>query len=203
MNPGLDYFKSRHINLETMKNFKLGFSDGKQISLLGSVDHSWKTYLLNQKPNIKNHLIFPVMDISGKVRAIAFRNVSRKDFLSNSNFKKTNYLYGIHNALEAAHKSNFVIVVEGLFDALVGHSLGLNNVVAVFGSHISFNQACLLKRFTDKVLIIGDGDEGGSILIKQGTKVLRSMGIQTKSLYVSKKDPDELFLENKNQFLEF
>src|SRR5690606_10484941 len=76
-------------------------------------------------------------------------------------YKKSEILFGLHKARKNFNKHGMAVLVEGYFDAIKLHQEGWNNTVATCGTSLSEMQARMLKRYTDTVLILRDGDNAG------------------------------------------
>lgn len=104
---------------------------------------------------------FPVYDENGFFVGWIFRP-GHKDFKYRYHALKTfDYVYGLPNAIPEILRTNSVIIVEGPFDVLLAHTIGIKNVVAILGSTISINQILLLGSYTNKFILALDSDNAG------------------------------------------
>lgn len=122
---------------------------------------------------MENHnLLIPYRDIYGNIIAVVGRTIlNDKDRCElpkykNTSFKKGNHLFGLYEARPSILKKDKVYVVEGQFDCIAAHDKGMNNVVALGSSNMSFEQCALLLRYTNDIVLILDNDDAG----KAGTK---------------------------------
>ena len=109
-------------------------------------------------------------------------------------FDKSRNLYGL-NLARISRKKN-LIICEGYMDVIAMHQAGFNNAVASLGTALTSQQASLLKRYTDEVLIIYDSDEAGTKAALRAIPMLKTAGLSTKVINLKPyKDPDE-FIKN-------
>lgn len=109
-------------------------------------------------------------------------------------FDKSRNLYGL-NMARSSRKKN-LIICEGYMDVISMHQAGFNNAVASLGTALTSQQASLLKRYTDEVLIIYDSDEAGVKAALRAIPMLKTAGLSTKVINLKPyKDPDE-FIKN-------
>mgnify|MGYP000720787019 CR=1 FL=1 len=144
---------------------------------------------------------FPVYDENGYFVGWVFRP-GHTDFKYRFHGLKTfDYVYGLPNALSEIMKNKSVIIVEGPFDVLLAHSIGIKNVVAVFGSSISVNQTLLLGSYTDKFIIALDSDkaglEGAARSSKIINRILPEVSIEMLPVYPHKDFADFSFSKLK------
>ena len=100
-------------------------------------------------------------------------------------------------------QERYYILVEGYMDLIALHQSGITNVVASLGTALTINQARLLKRYADKVVISYDADMAGQMATMRGLEILRNAGFDVRVLSIPKgKDPDEFIKSNgKEAFL--
>lgn len=145
-------------------------------------------------------VIFPWQSISGKVVAFGGRlldsrtkGVAQKYVNSPDSdiYHKDHELYGIFQAKRAISKEDRVYMVEGYTDVIAMHQCGIENVVANSGTALSVHQIKLLRRFTDNVTLLYDGDEAGIHAAFRGTDMLLEEGMNVKILLLpDEEDPD-------------
>lgn len=219
------YLAKRNINPETINNFKLGYADDAWNSLeefivkkgfnsadlnhLGLIKKSEKTN--NYFDIFRNRLIFPIHAPNGDVvgfggRALDDDNMPKYLNSPESNiFSKRRNLYGLFQGREAIRQKNQVILVEGYMDCIKLHQYGINNVVASLGTAFTEEQAKLIKRYAEEVVILYDGDEAGQRETLKAIDVLvqENMIIDVITL-PGLIDPDDyLDLYGKEDFLRF
>ena len=120
-------------------------------------------------------------------------------------FKKGNELFGIKYRGENIRKKGFAMLMEGYLDVLTAQKNGFENAVASLGTAFTEEQAELLRRYTDKVLISYDNDEAGKSAVIKAGYILKRYDFDVKCLVMdgSEKDPDEFLRKNgKRAFIE-
>lgn len=217
-----EYFLKRGIKEETIKRFGLGYSlDGWQgvINYLrakgykdnllleaGLVSKNEKTG--NTYDRFRNRVMFPVFDVKGKVIGFGGRVLddSKPKYLNSPEtmiFQKGTNLYGLNFAIKNKLQEDYIIIVEGYMDLIALHQHGITNTVASLGTALTVNQARLLKRYVNKIIISYDADVAGQNATLRGLEILRNAGFDVKVLIVPQgKDPDEFVRNNgKEAFL--
>ena len=122
----------------------------------------------------RNRVIFPVFDYRGKVIGFGGRVLddSKPKYLNSPEtavFKKGTNLYGLNFAIKNI-KDRTLIIVEGYMDCISLHQYGITNVVASLGTALTTEQAKLIKRYADKVIISYDADVAGQIATIRGLR---------------------------------
>ena len=217
----LDYFLNRGMSIETVKRFGLGYSLDSWNSMLYYLKKKgFKEELIleaglavkSQKGTVydrfRNRVMFPVFDYRGKVIGFGGRVLddSKPKYLNSPEtpvFNKGINLYGLNFAIKNGLKEDYIIMVEGYMDCISLHQSGITNVVASLGTALTINQARLLKRYTEKVVICYDADLAGQNATLRGLEILRKVGFDVRVINIPKgKDPDEFIKANgKEAFL--
>lgn len=212
----LEYFLNRGIRQDTIKRFGLGYAKDSWNSLLfhlrklgfsenilleaGLVLTSEKTG--NKYDRFRNRVMFPVFDYRGKVIGFGGRVLddSKPKYLNSPEtlvFQKGTNLYGLNFAIKSNMKERYFIMVEGYMDLISLHQHGITNVVASLGTALTVNQARLLKRYADKVIISYDADVAGQTATMRGLEILKDAGFDVRVLSIPQgKDPDEYVRSN-------
>lgn len=120
-------------------------------------------------PLIHHNLILPFTNAYGKIIGIVGRSLLPDDErkaqgipkYKNTSFSKAHNLFGLDMAKQTILEKNCVFIVEGQFDCIKAFEKGIKNVVAVGSSSISFEQMCLILRYTDNIILLLDNDEAG------------------------------------------
>ncbi len=216
-----EYFSNRGIKDSTIKRFGLGYSkDGWQnlryylnkqgfsdelILEAGLIIRSQKGTLYDR---FRNRVMFPVFNIKGDVIGFGGRVLddSKPKYLNSPEtlvFQKGTNLYGLNFAIKNKLEDRYFIIVEGYMDLISLHQYGITNVVASLGTALTVNQARLLKRYADKVIISYDADVAGQTATIRGLDILREAGFDVRVLQIPQgKDPDEFVRSNgKDAFL--
>ena len=145
----------------------------------------------------RDRLMFPIIDVRGNVIAFGGR-VIKKDseaakYLNSPEtliFNKRKNLFGLNLAKKTKHP--YFILVEGNIDVVALHQYGFDNAVASLGTSLTEEQATLLSKYTEQVVLIYDGDNAGQNATKRAIPILEKAGIQVKVLQLrDAKDPDE------------
>ncbi len=143
----------------------------------------------------RNRVMFPIIDVSGNVIAFGGRVLddSKPKYLNSADtpaFKKSRNLFALNYARNHAEKN--LILCEGYMDVIALHAAGFENAVATLGTAITSDQARIMKRYTDKVIISYDGDEAGRKAADKAMRLLSEAGVDAKVLKMEgAKDPDE------------
>ena len=221
----LEYMKNRDFSLEDMKKFKIGFASSIRDGLFQylieknfSENKIMKLGLAKRNENgeiydsFRNRIIFPIYNIEGKIVAFGGRIIEKNSnlpkYLNSPDspiFKKGRELFGIKYQGENIKKKGFVILMEGYLDVLTAQKNGFENAVASLGTAFTEEQAQLLKKYTDKILIAYDNDEAGRNAVIKAGYVLKKYDFDIKCLVLKgeEKDPDEFLRKNgKKAFIE-
>jgi len=145
-------------------------------------------------------VMFPLTDFSGKIVGFSGRllDASAKEAKyvntpETALYHKRQLLFGIGEAKATIRKKNQAIVVEGEFDVISSHAVGVTNVVGVKGSALTEDQVRLLLRLTRNLVLCLDADEAGIEATKRGVEVADQLGMDIEVISVTGgKDPDEL-----------
>lgn len=200
---GLGFAKNGWQNLRTYLKGK-GFSDNILLEA-GLVLRSDKGTIYDR---FRNRVMFPVFDIKGRVIGFGGRVLddSKPKYLNSPEtlvFHKGTNLYGLNFAIKNQLKERYFIIVEGYMDLISLNQHGITNVVASLGTALTINQARLLKRYADKVIISYDADFAGQTATLRGLEILKEAGFDVRVLSIPEgKDPDEFVRSNgKDAFL--
>ena len=206
----IEYLLDRKIDKDTIKKFRIGLSlnnvsltdylIGRNITLdklikLGISTDSGKDLFVNR-------IMFPLYDLSGNVVAFSGRIYNTKDNSKYVNtketeiFKKGNLLYNYHLAREILKKNDSIIVMEGFMDVIRASTIGVNNCVATMGTAFTKQHAILLKKTSNNIILMFDGDNAGLEATKSAIEVLKEEGITPKVVRLPDDlDPDEYILK--------
>ena len=208
-----DYLKERGINEKSQKDFMLGcaveewdtlykyltgkgFSpvDLEAVGLVKPRENSTGAYDL-----LRHRLIFPIVDLRGKVAGFSGRALEKDQdpkYLNSPDtlvFNKGSLLYGLNLAKEPIKKLKYAVLVEGNVDVVSCHQAGATNTVAPLGTAFTPEQARLLARFTQEVIIAFDTDSAGISATSRAVELLKNENVLVKVAGLGKhKDPDEL-----------
>lgn len=205
---GIQYLKKRELTDETMQKFGLGYAGKNGAELVqylrqrgfedelikdaGLASFSEKYGLVSQ---FWNRVMYPIQDVNGKVIGFGGRVMGDGEpkYLNSpetSVFDKRRNLYGLNYARKA--RSGNMILCEGYMDVIAMHQAGFTQAVASLGTAFTPEQANLLRRYTDSVLLAYDSDGAGVKAALRGIGILREAGLNGKVINMRPhKDPDE------------
>lgn len=207
---GLSYFKERGFREHILKKFQVGYSPEKRNAFTEEalrngykLDLLVKSGLTIQKENysfdrFNGRVMFPIHSLSGKVLGFGGRilksDVKAAKYLNSPEseiYHKSQILYGLYFAKSGIIKTDKCYMVEGYTDVLALHQAGIENVVASSGTALSVQQVNLIKRFTQNITIIFDGDEAGIKASMRGIDIILQEGLNVKVLLLpDDEDPD-------------
>ena len=213
---GKQYFRSRGIRDDIVEKFCLGFALPQRDALAKAAlkagyqaEYLVKTGLCYEikseeplKDRYAGRVIFPWLNVSGKVVAFGGRlldartkGVQQKYVNSPDSeiYHKDHELYGLFQAKKAIAKEDRVYMVEGYTDVIAMHQSGIENVVANSGTALSVYQIKLLRRFTQNITLLYDGDEAGIHAAMRGTDMLLAEGMNIKVLLLPDGDDPDSF----------
>ncbi len=211
---GKQYFRSRGIRDDIIEKFQLGYAPQKRDALATAAQRAgYKAeYLVKTGLCIENErgmydrysgrAIFPWLNVSGKVVAFGGRvldsrtkGVAQKYVNSPDSeiYHKERELYGIYQAKKAIVKEDRVFMVEGYTDVIAMHQAGIENVVANSGTALTIHQIKLLRRFTQNITFLYDGDDAGIHAAMRGTNMILEEGMNLKVLLLPDGDDPDSF----------
>ncbi len=218
------YVDQRQLPPNIIKQFRVGFApDGGhalekhlvekgfarkqmlQAGLLTAEDSSAKT----TKDKFRNRIMFPIWNTRGNVCAFGGRYIgdfaNAPKYLNSPEtalYKKSDILYGYHFAKDAIAEQKFAILVEGYFDVLACHAVGITNVVAVSGTAFTHGHAKLILRTGNSIALALDVDEAGQAAARRSAVIALKAHLDVEVISIpGGKDPDEAVRENREQFL--
>lgn len=214
-NPGYAYMKKRGLEPATLQRFGIGYADESWDSLyryltglgidpgrlleVGLISKSRDGRYFDK---FRNRVMFPIINTKGKVIGFGGRVLDdgTPKYLNSPEsqiFLKKNNLYGLNLTRKDINKENCAILVEGYMDVISLYQHGVRNVSASLGTALTENQASLLKRYTDNIILSYDADEAGQKAALRGLDILKGAGCRVRVLHVSDgKDPDEFVKKN-------
>lgn len=221
----LEYMKERGFSLEEIRRFGIGFAPSFRDDLF---QHLVKKEFPEEKimslglakrnetgeiyDSFRNRIIFPIYNVNAQIVGFGGRiiekNTNLPKYLNSPDspiFKKGNELFGIKHQGENIRKKGFAMLMEGYLDVLTAQKNGFESAVASLGTAFTEEQAQLLKKYTDKILISYDNDEAGKNAIIKAGYILKKYDFDVKCLVMdgNEKDPDEFLRKNgKKAFIE-
>ena len=232
---GLSYLKQRGFRVEIIKKFQLGFNPEARDSFAkAAVQAQYNIELLqksglvairDERPvdNYRGRIIFPIHNQSGKVVGFGARILKTNDKApkyintpENDIYVKSKILYGSYFARMAIDKADECLLVEGYTDVVSLHQAGIENVVASGGTSLTPDQLRLVKKYTNNLTIIYDGDSAGIKAALRGLDLALEESLNVRLVLIpDKEDPDsyvnkvgaaaftEFIAANKKDFILF
>ncbi len=214
---GLGYFRHRGFSDEMIRKFGLGYCPkGDKLTTAALAAGYKEEFLVGTGLSIKREtggfydrfserVIFPIHSMSGRVVAFGGRtlrtdkNVAKYQNSPESEiYSKKNTLYGIFFAKKAISQQRNAILVEGYTDVISMHQSGVENVVASSGTSLTTEQVKLLKRFTDSVTVIYDGDEAGVKASLRGIDMILREGLSVRVVLLPDGEDPDSFARGRN-----
>lgn len=217
---GLNYLRSRSINDEAIKKFQIGYSSSLRSNFFDfatdkgfkktSIEKSGLCYYNELNEGIdrfRSRIIFPIFNISGRIigfggRILSSNNNTAKYLNSPETeiYQKSKVLYGLYQSKNAIMKKNHCFLVEGYTDVISLYQKGIHNVVASLGTSLTEEQVLLIKRFTENITILFDGDSAGIKASFRGIDLLLKKGMNVKILlFPDGHDPDSFARQYNNK----
>lgn len=214
--PALNYLlKDRGLKIETIKEFGLGYSPkppeviskflvNKKGFSKSDLERAGIVYRRGSRAvdRFKGRITFPLFDHRGNAVGFSGRLMPQDDsgdaakYINTPEtpvYHKSRVLYALNKTRGDIKKIGFAIVVEGELDALSPWQAGFTNVVAIKGSAFTEDQARLLSRFTESVVLALDADLAGDTASRRGINIAESAGLAVKvAIMKGFKDPDEM-----------
>ena len=220
---GISYFKERGFTDDTIKFFKLGYSQDKVDAFSKDalkkgykIDFMTKTGLVilnkNQKNNIdrfKGRVIFPIRSMSGRVQGFGARTLSSYKKTAkyinspeSSIYYKSKILYGLYEAKQSIAKENCCYLVEGYTDVIQMYQSGIKNIVSSSGTALTSDQIRLIKRLTSNIIVLFDSDPAGIRAALRGIDLILEQGINVRvCAFPDGEDPDSFAKSNSPSVL--
>lgn len=223
-NIGLAYFKERELKDDIIKKFQLGYSPEKKNAFtayaLGKgyskevLEKSGLSIFPENTPEgidrFRERVIFPIHSFSGRVLGFGARilknNVKTAKYLNSPEteiYHKSNVLYGLNQSKQAISRKDVCLLVEGYMDVISLHMSGIENVVASSGTSLTTEQIKLIKRLTENVTILFDGDTAGIKASFRSIDMLLTEGMNIRVLlFPEGDDPDSFARKHPQEYVE-
>jgi DNA primase len=207
---GLSYFKERGFKRPIIDKFELGYSLAEWDGLLKTAENKGfkrdileKAGLILQKENkaydrFRERVIFPIHNVSGKPIAFGARilknDPKQPKYLNSPEtpvYHKSRVLYGIFQAKKTIREQDNCYLVEGYTDVVSLHQAGIENVVASSGTSLTIEQIQLIRRFSENITVLYDGDNAGIKASLRGIDLILTQGLNVKVvIFPDGDDPD-------------
>ena len=221
---GLSYFKERELKDDIIKKFQLGYSPEKKNAFTAYALEKGYTKEILEKSGLsifpentpagvdrfRERVIFPIHSFSGRVLGFGARilknNVKTAKYLNSPEteiYHKSNVLYGLNQSKQAISRKNGCLLVEGYMDVISLHMSGIENVVASSGTSLTTEQIKLIKRLTENVTILFDGDNAGIKASFRSIDMLLTEGMNIRVLlFPDGDDPDSFARKHPQEYVE-
>ncbi len=208
---GLSYFRERGFNDRTIEKFELGYAlEGWENFTHEAIAKGYnkelleKTGLVVKKDDggtydrFRGRVIFPVHNISGKVIAFGARMLGKDKnqpkYINSPEtdiYHKSDVLYGLFQAKNAVRQHDVCYLVEGYTDVISMHLADVQNVVASSGTALTESQIKIIRRFTENITVLFDGDSAGIKAALRGIDMILRGGMNVRVvLFPDGEDPD-------------
>ncbi len=221
---GLAYFKERELKDDIIRKFQLGYSPEKKNAFTTYALEKGYTKEILEKSGLsifpentpagvdrfRERVIFPIHSFSGRVLGFGARilksNVKTAKYLNSPEteiYHKSNVLYGLNQSKQAISRKNGCLLVEGYMDVISLHMSGIENVVASSGTSLTTEQIKLIKRLTENVTILFDGDNAGIKASFRSIDMLLTEGMNIRVLlFPDGDDPDSFARKHPQEYVE-
>jgi DNA primase len=198
------YLGERKLTGETVHRFGLGYAPGignwlvkqaalarmsaellEMVGLIAKRAEDQSTY-----DRFRDRVMFPIRDVQGRTVGFGGRILPSSPFVDrapkyyNSSetplFSKSEQLYGIDQARQAATKTGYLAIVEGYTDVLMAHQCGIANVVATMGTALNARHVGQLRRLAGRVVLVFDADAGGDTGVDRAIELFVSNDIDLR-----------------------
>jgi len=196
----LQYARGRQLTDRSIERFELGYAPDAWDGLYGAARRAGfrdkqlvAAGLVSPREGgggcydrFRNRLMFPIIDVAGRVIAFGGRaldEAERAKYLNSPEtvlFDKSSNLYGLNWARKAISDTNRVAVVEGYLDALIPAQAGIENVVATLGTALTERHVRMLSRLADDVTLVFDSDSAGAAAAERGLELFIAQQMQVR-----------------------
>lgn len=221
---GLSYFRERELKDDIIKKFQLGYSPEKKNAFTEfALNKGYSKEILEKSglsifpenspagiDRFRERVMFPIHSFSGRVLGFGARilrsNIKTAKYLNSPEteiYHKSNVLYGLNQSKQAISRKNICLLVEGYMDVISLHLSGIENVVASSGTSLTTEQIKLIKRLTENVTILFDGDNAGIKASFRSIDMLLTEGMNIRVLlFPEGDDPDSFARKHPQEYVE-
>ena len=222
--PVVDYLLGRGLTTDTIKEWRVGYapdewralseylkekrfteSDMEKVGLIKKKESAASSGAAGGSPDyydrFRGRIIFPLFDSSGRVIGFSgriFKDDGKSAKYLNSPetvlFSKSHILYGFHKAKQAIREQDFSILVEGQMDLLMSQQAGFHNTVAVSGTALTVEHLTMLRRLSEKVVMVFDPDGAGVKAALRSAEIALGLGMEVKVASLPKGEDPALFI---------
>jgi DNA primase len=214
--PALDYLDQRGITRDTIKRFHLGWAPASWNALLEHFQKKDVDPVALEKCGLvvarqregfydryRSRIMIPIRDIHGNTVALGGRlfgeQPDQAKYLNSpetSLYSKSHHLFGLYFSKEQIQHENSALLVEGYFDMILPYQAGVSNIVASLGTSLTEAQSRLLRRYTDRIIILYDPDTAGQSAVMRALPILLKENFSVRVAHLPDgKDPDQYLRE--------
>lgn len=221
---GYSYLKERQVSASIIEKFQLGYSPEQHDAFTkNALEKGYSKEILEKSglsifpenrptgiDRFRDRIIFPIHSFSGRVLGFGARilknNVKTAKYLNSPEteiYHKSQVLYGLNQGKQAISKNNLCLLVEGYMDVIALHQAGIEHVVASSGTALTVEQIRLIKRLTENVTILFDGDAAGIKASFRSIDLLLADGMNIRVLlFPDGDDPDSFSRKHSQEYVE-
>lgn len=209
------YVLKRKLNPETLEEFQIGYAPNEWEALAHQLTRSSISLEVAEEAQLvkkrkegtgyfdlfRDRLMFPIHSPTGDVLAFGGRIIEQGEpkYLNSPEspvFHKGKVLYGLAQTAKHIRSEDLVLVVEGYMDLVSLYQAGIKNVVATMGTALTPDHAKFIKRLTNNVVVLFDGDDAGKMAAERSLPILLSQGLFPRGITLTEaKDPDEFVIK--------
>ncbi|MBF8253537.1 MAG: DNA primase, partial [Deltaproteobacteria bacterium] len=213
----LNYLKTRGVDLDTARNFMLGYAPPSGSGLVDLMKKEKITSqdglrlgLIGQRGPEQFHekffsrLMFPIINPAGKIVGFGGRVLDQglPKYLNSSEtplFRKGSTLYGLYQAKDGIRKADRVVVVEGYLDAIALYQGGVNYAVATLGTALTADHVRLLARYTRNITALFDGDDAGRNAAARSFEIFSEAGLFGQAAFLPNGEDPDTFIRSRGK----
>jgi DNA primase len=170
-------------NADILKTWNIGYAPDKY-DLVADKEALKSVGLTGQHGNIfRDRITFPIEDVAGRIIGFTARSLTntKQKYLNTQEteiFHKGTVLYGMRQAISSIKIHKTAIIVEGTFDVINMHNIGMPMTVGTLGTSFTFEHAQIIARYADSCVLVFDGDNAGKKATERAIKNLLAAGIK-------------------------
>lgn len=227
---GLSYFRTRQFSDRSILSFRLGYSPDRNRMVEEARKAGFRDDIIIKSglggrseargtlyDRFRGRVMFPIVNLSGKVVAFGGRIVGqmtdeekrrgRGKYVNSPEipgiYEKNRELYGLYQAKQEIQRRDQCILVEGYADVISMHQAGMRNTVAACGTAFTENQMNVIRRFTNNLIVMDDGDQAGIHAAQKAANIALSNGMNVRLILLPDgSDPDDFARQNSAEVIE-